>query len=153
MNVIVPEVRNAATSARTFFSQLGIIPTILLAAGVIVVLFYAWDGLSNWAQAAWANHQIESLQKQSEADKAAATAARTEAEQYKGAAAAYKEQAAALQNQITELQNARPELQQKSAEAGRKVEDIRNRAIKPIDGNIRQRVDDLSTSLDQLYPD
>lgn len=89
--------------------------------------------------------------KQAQEFKVIAEKESAEKEQFKGAAAAYKEQIEAKDQQLEELYESQPALRQRAIDAGNKVKAIQESKIRPIDENIRQRVDDLGRELDRLY--
>lgn len=153
MNVLKPDLASVKTSVESFFKGLGLIPSLCLFAIVVLLIWYSATSVADSFRAHATDKQVQAALQQAEDYKKQASAAQTEAEQFRGAAAAYKEQADALNAERTELLNARPDLQQKVADAHARVESIRQRPIRPIDNAIEQRVADLGTKLDNLYPD
>ncbi len=136
--------------AASIYAAIGLPATIFIGIVVLVVLWYAFGGVMSTYDSYVANKEIEGLKQQADAERVKSTQAQAEAEQWKGAAAAYKEQAEQVQNELTELSKARPELQRQTSAAVNRVQEIRNRPVRPVTGDMRQRIDDLGAKLEQL---
>lgn len=153
MNYVIPDGATAWAGVKNFFGGLGLVPSLVLGLIVIALLVFAFGGVSGAFDSWRANREIENLKQEADELRKQAATAEVEKEQYKGAAAAYKEQAAGVQNELTELFNARPELQRQTAAATQRVQEIRNRPVRPVTDDMRKRVDDFGAKLDALYPD
>lgn len=153
MRKIIPDFKEVGASIKSFSSSFGLVPTIVLCVAAVAVLYLAWDSGSNAVRNAWKDYQIEQLEKRAAQAEEKAKQEEIEKEQYKGAAAAYQQESKATQEQLVEMFNERPELQKRSAAAAKRVEQIRAQPIRPIDADIKQRVSDMGSKLDALYPD
>lgn len=153
MNILKPSITEIRGSVSSLFAGLGLIPSLCIVALILLVVWYAYSGIFSTIHNWNADRKVEAAINDADEWKAKAETAGKEANQYQGAAAAYKQQAEVLTAERTELLNARPELQQKIDTAKKTAEAARTRPIRPIDNTIQQRINDLGTKLDQLYPE
>lgn len=152
MNIVYPTFSDVKSGFSSLVSGLGLIPVIIIGLVILAFVFFGIGGISNWWDSYKANKQVQSLQEEATQYKAQAEQEKAAKDQAIGLAAGYKAQAEELNTTLTELKNEKPALQQRINESERKVENIRNQRILPIDNNIRQRVDSLGAELDKLYP-
>lgn len=153
MNIVVPKFSDVKTGLVNFFTGLGLVPSILLIVFVGAVVIYAFGSFTGYIESAWTNHKVNQLQAEADKYKAQADKNKEIADQAIGAAASYKAQTEQLQAERTELLNAQPQLKSQVEQAHNKVAQIRNTQPRPIDDAIRQRIDDVGSKLDALYPD
>jgi uncharacterized protein HemX len=137
---------------RKIYEGLGLPLTILLAVILGLLLWFAIGGIWGSVDSYMYQRENNALKAEAEALRQKSAAKEAEAAQAIGAAAVYKEQADKVQQELNELLAIRPELQKQIVEAQKRVEEIRNRPDTPINGNIRQRVDDVGAKLNTLYP-
>lgn len=147
-----PELDKVYVSGKSIFTALGPVWSIAI---LIIIGILGWY-LFSYASEGWkehqANKQIAAYQAEADKQKAIADQKQKDADQALGAAAAYKQQADELQQERSILLNARPELQSKINAASKQSEAIRNRPLNPVTDDMRQRVSDLGSKLDKLYP-
>lgn len=148
-----PEWQQLGQNVTGFFRSIGWVWSIVLVIGVLIIGWYVFGLASDGLKKYQTDREVERLTTERDQHKADAEGFKTERNQALGAAAAYKEQAESLEQERSILLNERPELQSRVQEAGRKVDEIRNQPLKPVSGDMVERVNDVGSKLDRLYPD
>ena len=152
MNVIKPEIQSVVTGVQTFFKGLGLLPSMILVVVLLAVCYYAFDSVKNGIHGYETDKKVAALQAGADKAQKDADVAKQEADQFRGAAAAYKQQADQLNAERAELINANPALAARVAEADKKVQSVHSRPLQPVTDDMRQRVTDVGSKLDNLYP-